>query len=102
METLLLIPLLKTGASIDGRLDEEAYKNALKITRFYPVFPENSEPFPGEVYVFHDGKNLYVAFRFYEPYGVRANPYSGIASGEIWMISYPSGWESAPMATCST
>ncbi len=72
METLLLIPLLKGGASIDGNLDEEVYKNALKITRFYPVFPEDSEPFPGEVFVFHDGSNLYVAFRFHEPYGVRA------------------------------
>lgn len=72
METLLLIPFLKGGATIDGHLNEGAYKKALRITRFYPVFPEDSEPFPGEVFVFHDGSNLYVAFRFQEPHGVRA------------------------------
>ncbi len=72
MEALLLIPLLKGEVSIDGHLNEEVYKNALRIGRFYPVFPEDSEPFEGEVLLFHDGENLYVAFRFHEPYGVRA------------------------------
>ena len=73
METVLLIPLLKGNLKIDGELNEPVYKSATPITQFYTVFPEGSEPFPGKIFLFHDGRNLYVSFRFTEPYGIRAN-----------------------------
>lgn len=60
---------------IDGKLDEEVWKNAAVLKDFYQIDPgENSAPLkPTEVLIGYDSKQLYVAFRaFDEPDKVRA------------------------------
>jgi hypothetical protein len=69
------IPRLETAPTIDGRLDDEAWKQAVVLKDFYQVQPgDNIAPSRHtEVLVGYDPKFLYVAFRAKdEAGGVRA------------------------------
>ncbi|HEX8921670.1 MAG TPA: carbohydrate binding family 9 domain-containing protein, partial [Pyrinomonadaceae bacterium] len=60
---------------IDGRLDDEAWKQAAVFKDFYQVQPgDNTQPSkPTEVRLGYDAKTLYVAFRAFDEQGkVRA------------------------------
>jgi len=74
-------PLAASRASvapvIDGRLDDAAWKSALKFTDFKTFKPDYGKE-PGqksEAYFLFDAENFYIAFRCYdtEPGGIKAN-----------------------------
>jgi hypothetical protein len=56
------------GITIDGRPDEDAWKNAVVMKDFYQTFPgDNIAPSkPTEVMLMYDEKNLYVAFKCWD------------------------------------
>jgi hypothetical protein len=69
------IPKIDKAPVIDGKLDDEVWKNAVVLKDFYQRSPgDNIEPSkPTEVMMAYDPKFLYVAFRcFDEPDKVRA------------------------------
>ena len=73
MDTLLVIPFIASpSVSLDGRIDEEVYQRALVVDRFYPIYPDTIRTYPVRLYLFHDGKNLYVGGEFINPYGIHA------------------------------
>lgn len=55
--------------SVDGVLDESAWKNATKMMLKYENNPAEGTPAPvkTEVFFYHDAKSLYVAFKAYDP-----------------------------------
>ncbi len=62
------IPKTETAPTIDGKPDEEMWKQAAVFKDFYQTSPgDNIEPSrPTEVYVMYDEKNLYVAFKCWD------------------------------------
>jgi hypothetical protein len=70
------LPLFDKPPVIDGKLDDEVWKQAVVLKDFYQVQPgDNIAPSkPTEVMLGHDAKFLYIAFHCYdEPDKVRAN-----------------------------
>ena len=70
------LPVFDKPPVIDGKLDDEIWKQAVTLKDFYQVQPgDNIAPSkPTEVMLGHDAKFLYVAFHCYdEPDKVRAN-----------------------------
>lgn len=62
------IPKLETIAVIDGKLDDEVWKNAAVFSDFIQTYPgDNIEPSrKTEVYVFYDEKNIYIGFKCWD------------------------------------
>lgn len=62
------IPKIGIPISIDGRVDEEAWKDAAVFKDFYQTSPgDNTEASkPTEVYMMYDEKHLYIAFRCWD------------------------------------
>lgn len=67
--TVFDIPSVSGKARIDGVMDEEIWKKALKLELKYEIFPgENiTPPVRTEVYLADGGHTFYVAFRAYDP-----------------------------------
>jgi Domain of unknown function (DUF5916)/Carbohydrate family 9 binding domain-like len=65
--TPIKIPKM-TAPVIDGKIDEEAWKQAAVFKDFYQTYPgDNTAPSkPTEVYVMYDEKHLYVAFKCWD------------------------------------
>ncbi|MBK8302040.1 MAG: hypothetical protein IPK98_00975 [Chloracidobacterium sp.] len=59
---------ITTAPAIDGRPDEEVWKQAAVFKDFYQTNPGDNTPpsKPTEVYVMRDEKNLYVAFKCWD------------------------------------
>lgn len=69
------VPRFQTPPTIDGRLDDEAWKTAVVLTDFYQISPgDNIAPSkPTQVYLGYDARHLYMAFYcFDEPDKIRA------------------------------
>jgi hypothetical protein len=69
------IPRVERAPVIDGKLDDEAWRQAAVLKDFYQINPgDNIAPsLPTEVYMAYDARTLYIAFRAYdEPGKVRA------------------------------
>lgn len=62
------IPKLAAAIVIDGRPDEEAWKNAAVFKDFYQTYPGDNTPAskPTEVWIMYDEKNFYVAFKCWD------------------------------------
>src|SRR5215203_3605508 len=62
------IPKIEISPTIDGKIDEEVWKQAAVFKDFYQTFPgDNIEPSkPTEVMVMYDEKHLYVAFKCWD------------------------------------
>ena len=62
------IPKAAVGVVIDGRPDEEAWKQAALFKDFYQTYPgNNTAPSkPTEFMMMYDEKNLYVAFKCWD------------------------------------
>ncbi|MEQ1645044.1 MAG: DUF5916 domain-containing protein, partial [Pyrinomonadaceae bacterium] len=62
------IPKLGAAIVIDGRPDEEAWKNAAVFKDFYQTYPGDNTPAskPTEVWIMYDEKNFYVAFKCWD------------------------------------
>ena len=70
------IPRFDKPPVVDGKLDDEVWKQAVKLRDFYQTTPgDNIAPSqPTEVFLGYDSKFLYVAFHCYDdPAKVRAN-----------------------------
>ncbi|HYX30033.1 MAG TPA: carbohydrate binding family 9 domain-containing protein, partial [Pyrinomonadaceae bacterium] len=70
------LPQFDRPPVIDGKLDDEVWKQAVKLKDFYQTTPgDNIAPSqPTEVFLGYDAKSLYVAFHCYDdPSKVRAN-----------------------------
>src|SRR5207253_11323560 len=70
------IPRFDQPPAIDGKLEDEVWKQAVKLKDFYQTTPgDNIAPSQStEVFLGYDSKFLYVAFHCYdEPAKVRAN-----------------------------
>src|SRR5205085_5234589 len=67
-EKPLRIPRLEKPPVIDGQLDDEAWKVALRVGQFYQVQPGDNIPpsKPTEVMLGYDDHNLYVGFIAYD------------------------------------
>jgi hypothetical protein len=64
-----IIPRSDLPIKIDGRITEEAWKNALRLTIDYEFQPGNNTPAPvkTECLLLYDNKNIYAAFRAFDP-----------------------------------
>lgn len=64
----ITIPKVGTPVTIDGKPDEDLWKQAAVFKDFYQTYPgDNTAPSkPTEVYVMYDEKNLYVAFKCFD------------------------------------
>jgi hypothetical protein len=64
----MTIPKLSVPVVIDGRPDEESWKNAAVFRDFYQTNPgDNIAPSkPTEAYMMYDEKNLYIAFKCWD------------------------------------
>ena len=62
------IPKAAIGITIDGKVDEEAWKQAAVFKDFIQTGPGNNVPpsKPTEVYMMYDEKNLYIAFKCWD------------------------------------
>ena len=65
---ILEIGTLKGKLTIDGKLDEQVYKQVQPVEGFRQFHPTNGEKatFKTEAYAFYDSKNIYFAFRCYD------------------------------------
>lgn len=71
----LTAPFFTQSPVIDGKLDDEIWKEAVVIKDFYNTFPGYNSPStkPTEFYIGYDEKHLYFAFKcFDEPDKIRA------------------------------
>ena len=68
-ESEFSIPRVNQVAKIDGKLDDDLWRNALKVSLNYETAPsENITPdVQTTVYLAQDGENLYVAFLAQDP-----------------------------------
>ncbi|MBK7707485.1 MAG: carbohydrate binding family 9 domain-containing protein [Acidobacteria bacterium] len=90
------IPFIETGPSIDGKPDEEIWKQAAVFKDFYQTNPGyNTAPSkPTEVYMVYDEKNLYIAFKCWdEPDKIRAtvakrDSVFGEDNVRVWLDTY--------------
>lgn len=62
------VPKIALGVTIDGKVDEESWKNAAVFKDFYQTYPgDNTAPSkPTEVLMMYDEKNLYIAFKCWD------------------------------------
>ncbi len=62
------IPKITTPPAIDGKIDEEFWKDAAVFKDFFQTYPgDNIAPSkPTEVYVVYDEKHLYIAFKCWD------------------------------------
>lgn len=62
------VPKIGAGVAVDGRLDEEAWKNAAVFKDFYQTYPgDNTAPSrPTEVLMMYDEKHLYLGFKCWD------------------------------------
>jgi len=62
------IPKIETAVTIDGRPDEDIWKQAAVFKDFYQTFPgDNIDPSrPTEVLMMYDEKHLYIAFKCWD------------------------------------
>jgi hypothetical protein len=62
------LPKIALGLTIDGKVDEEAWKTAAVFKDFYQTYPgDNSAPSkPTEVLMMYDEKHLYLAFKCWD------------------------------------
>ncbi len=59
---------ISENITVDGRLDEAAWKNTEPITELYQIQPNEGEPVtqPSEIRILYDAKKLYFGFIFYD------------------------------------
>ena len=72
----ILVPRFDRPPVVDGKLDDEVWKQAVKLKDFYQTSPgDNTAPSQAtEVFLGYDSTHLYVAFHCYDdPAKVRAN-----------------------------
>lgn len=64
----ITIPKTSVGIVIDGKVDEELWKQAAVFKDFYQTYPGDNTPAskPTEVLMMYDEKNLYVAFKCWD------------------------------------
>ncbi len=64
----ITIPKTSVGIVIDGKIDEELWKQAAVFKDFYQTYPGDNTPAskPTEVLMMYDEKNLYVAFKCWD------------------------------------
>ncbi|HXI01947.1 MAG TPA: DUF5916 domain-containing protein, partial [Candidatus Saccharimonadales bacterium] len=64
------IPQASSKIDVDGVLDEDAWKQALKLDLYYEVFPEDNVDamVRTEAYLTYDASNVYAAFRASDPH----------------------------------
>lgn len=64
----IVIPKTASAPVIDGRVDDEVWRQASVFKDFYQTYPgDNTAPSkPTEVYILYDEKNLYVAFKCWD------------------------------------
>ena len=62
------IPKIAVPIAIDGKIDEEAWKQAAVFKDFYQTYPgDNSAPSkPTEAYIMYDERHLYIAFKCWD------------------------------------
>lgn len=62
------VPRIGQGLTVDGRIDEESWKNAAVFKDFYQTYPgDNTAPSkPTEVLMMYDEKHLYLAFKCWD------------------------------------
>ncbi|MEP6903461.1 MAG: DUF5916 domain-containing protein, partial [Actinomycetota bacterium] len=62
------IPKIGTPPTIDGKPDEDSWKNAAVFKDFYQTYPGDNTTAskPTEAYVMYDEKNLYIAFKCWD------------------------------------
>ncbi len=62
------IPKTETPPTIDGKPDEDSWKNAAVFKDFYQTYPGDNTAAskPTEAYVMYDEKNLYIAFKCWD------------------------------------
>jgi hypothetical protein len=65
---IIKIPKISNPPKIDGRLDDDCWAQATKLSNFYKYVPVDGEPASEktEVLLAYDKENLYVAFRCYD------------------------------------
>ena len=63
----LQVPLIKTAPAIDGKLSDVSWQNASEVTEFVNWSLDSYIKDPVSVFIYHDEKNLYVAFRNSDP-----------------------------------
>ena len=64
----VIVPLITTPVTIDGRLDEDVWKQAAVFKDFYQTDPGNNvaPSKPTEAYLLYDEKNLYIGFKCWD------------------------------------
>lgn len=64
----IIIPKTSLGIVIDGKVDEELWKQAAVFKDFYQTYPGDNTPAskPTEVLMMYDEKNLYIAFKCWD------------------------------------
>ncbi|MCC6329750.1 MAG: carbohydrate binding family 9 domain-containing protein, partial [Acidobacteria bacterium] len=90
------VPKISQGLTIDGKIDEELWKNAAVFKDFYQVQPGNNiaPSKPTEVLMMYDEKNLYLAFKCWdEKDKIRASVASrdgvfGEDNVRVWLDTY--------------
>lgn len=90
------VPKISQGLTIDGKIDEELWKNAAVFKDFYQVQPGNNiaPSKPTEVLMMYDEKNLYIAFKCWdEKDKIRASVASrdgvfGEDNVRVWLDTY--------------
>ena len=70
-------PRIGVGPTIDGRLDDAVWSNAVRLTEFVQLAPLDGEPATEdtEVYIAYDSRNVYLGFyaHYVDPGMMRAN-----------------------------
>ena len=90
------IPKIAPGIAIDGRIDEEAWKDAAVFKDFIQTGPGDNVPpsRPTEAYMMYDEKHLYIAFKCWdEKDKVRASmakrdAVTGEDNVRVWLDTY--------------
>ncbi len=82
----ITIPKITKAPKVDGRLDDECWSIATKITGFYKWQPVDGEPISmeTEAYVAYDSENLYVAFRCYDNETKKLHAYLSKRDTTVW------------------
>ncbi len=84
MDSLLVIPFISMPSiHLDGVIEEDVYRKAAVIDTLVSVYPVDATPFPFKLYLFHDGRNLYVGGYMVNPYGIHAQETSRDAQMDV-------------------
>lgn len=70
-EPLVVVPMVKSAPKIDGKIDDEEWKDASMVTNFMMLKGElvKSQTW---VYLAYDRENIYIAFRSFFPGRLKA------------------------------